>query len=141
MEPRTDTPQIDIDQSIDHIKLLEEQNAIKMTIKELVREYVENEDIITKARNDLKLVSKRRDELQDTIVQFMKENNINSINISNGQGRIKLNSKIVKKALNRQALMDAIQSKIDPAEMEHLLKELEDQREAVEVDKIKLVKK
>ncbi len=70
----------------------------------------------------------------------MKDNTINSINISNGSGKIKLSQRTMKKPINKNSILENLQTKLSQTEIAKLMEELEALREEVEVEKIKLVK-
>lgn len=81
-------------------------DGVDPEFRDAVKAYIEMHDQIAEANKQLRDIRKKKKEMADVIVQYMKRNEIDGINIKDG--------KLVRKEVKR----------IEPLKKEHILNEL-----------------
>lgn len=80
--------------------------AVDPEFKEAVKAYIDMHDQLAEANKQLRDIRKKKKELADVIVQYMKRNEIDGINVKDG--------KLVRREVKR----------LEPLKKEHILAEL-----------------
>ena len=120
------------------LKLKSEQDKIKDAIKEVLRDYLNVESLLSEAQKEIKTVKKQKDELEQVIIEFMKQNDLKVISVAGG--KIKFNNKTLKKPIPKTKVMELIRDKVPDTIYDEVITLLEGEREEVNVQSIKLHK-
>ena len=102
--------------------------------KSSVKEYVSISDQINKAQKDLALVKRKKNELGDLILDFMRENKYDAVSSENAT--ILLKSSTRKTGLKEEAIINAAKEFLGEHEVEKFLQKLDSTREVVTKEKI-----
>jgi hypothetical protein len=103
--------------------------------KNAVKAYIELHDELHASAKQLRAIRKRRNELSETIITFMKDNEIDECALSDGK-LIRKTSKRVE-GLKKETITDVLKEKLGSLEAaEALLVEIYGQRGVVEKDSL-----
>ena len=104
--------------------------------KEVVQEYVDINDQVNRAKQQIKAINERRTELEGVIREFMDENRINVIDTA--AGKIKLFSSQSKPALKKEIISDLLTERLGPVVASQVINIVYD-RESVSKQKVKVI--
>ena len=103
----------------------EEEESVGPTplekIQSSLEEYVDICTSIKDVRNELKIFTERKTELEQDISDFMKKNNVPEFTTSDGKNKIKLFESNTKVPLNKEYLREAVKNKFDEKTLEELI--------------------
>lgn len=107
--------------------------------RDAVRSYIDMHDQLTEANKALKDIRKKKKELADVIVQYMRQNDIDGINVQDG----KLVRKEVKKLepLKKEHILKELTKTVGEAQAENLLVNIYGQRSVSSTDSLRRTKK
>lgn len=104
--------------------------------KNAVKAYIEIHDELQASARQLRAIRKRKTELSETIINFMRDNDIDECALSDGK-LIRKTSKRVE-GLKKDNIMDVLKEKLGSADAaEAMLVEIYGQRGVVEKDSLK----
>lgn len=106
--------------------------------KDCVKEYVDLNDQINRAKLQIKAINERKNELETLIREFMDQNHINVIDTA--AGKIKLLSTQSKPALKKETISDLLTQRLGPVVASQVISIVYD-REAVAKQKVKVIPK
>lgn len=107
--------------------------------KEAVKAYIDLHDQLTRAAKDLRGIRKKKAELADVIVQYMKKNDIDECALRDG----KLIRKSAKRLepLKKEHIMDELRATLGEARAEQCLVNIFGKRAVAERDTLRRTKK
>lgn len=101
-----------------------------------LKEYIDLSGQIKETKMELKIVQERAKELEESIMEFMKKNSIDTLKTQGGS--IKLYNTKSKAPLNEDYLRDALSQKIDTVNIDKVIEAAFSSRPITESQKIKL---
>lgn len=110
----------------------------KDKFEELVRSYVELDDQIKQASKDMKTLKDKKKELDGTITDYMKLNNIETVNITGG--KLKVYTSKVKTPINKEHIFDVLASKLDEKKATDITDYIMENRQTEEKEVLKRTK-
>ena len=110
--------------------------VIPEEVTQNLREYVDICTQIKTAKDELKIFSERKSELEEFILEFMMQNSIPAFDTPNG--RIKLCETKSKAPLNKDYLREMVSKKLTSQETDEIIELAFDKRPTVNSQKIKL---
>jgi DNA-binding transcriptional MerR regulator len=90
-------------------------------IQTSLEEYVDICKSIKDVRNEVKLFTERKTELEEEISNFMRDNNVPEFTTSDGKNKIKLYESNTKVPLNKDYLREVAKSKLDEKTLEEII--------------------
>lgn len=106
--------------------------------KEIVQEYVDLSDQINRAKQQIKAINERKNELEEFIREFMAQNNINVIDTA--VGKIKMFNSQSKPGLKKEMMTELLTQKLGPVVASQVIQIVYD-RDAVSKQKVKVIPK
>lgn len=110
----------------------------KDKFEELVRSYVELDDQIKQASKDVKFLKDKKKELDVSITDYMKLNNIEQVNITGG--KLKVYTSKVRAPINKDHILDVLSSKLDEKKALDITEYIMDNRQTEEKEVLKRTK-
>ena len=124
---------------VDYVEHISNTRRAPAHLPPIVEEYFDLCNKINEAKEDLKLVNERKNELQEKISNYMIKEGLDSINTT--RGKIKVVSSKSMKSLNKDYLREALCKRLSDAKIAEELAELIfEQRPVTAVKKIRIIK-
>lgn len=110
----------------------------KLELKEHIRNYIKYDREIKKLQNDVKLLKAEQKKVSFSLMDIMRNNEIDCFDINDGQLMYKKNS--VKKAIGKQFLLDILNKYFngDEDKVSELNSYIQENRQRVEHEKLHL---
>lgn len=114
-------------------------SAAEQDFKDVVKAYIDMHDQLTEASKQLRGIRKKKSELADVIVQYMKRNDIDECTLKDG----KLIRKQAKRLepLKKEHIMDELRTAVGESRAEDILVNIFSKRAVAEKDTLRRTKK
>jgi hypothetical protein len=122
--PDFDDDNVDYDDNVieqmEHVELDSTPSPLEK-IQASLEEYVDICKSIKDVRNEVKLFTERKTELEEEISNFMRTNNVPEFTTSDGKNKIKLYESNTKVPLNKDYLREVAKNKLDEKTLEEII--------------------
>lgn len=117
----------------------DEDKAVDPEFRDAVKAYIDMHDQLTEAGKQLRDIRKKKKELSEVIVEYMRKNEIDGINVGDGKLLRKQSKRL--EPLKKEHIMEELTKEVGDSKAENILVNIFSKRAVTNTDTLRRTKK